>query len=402
MLAPTAEPRQPSRPLAKRLITFLLAAAVLVAVFAWLMDGGVDAVDLGAGEHIVAHPESSRVAIDDGSGRWRVLHAAGDVEPGSPLALLGAPALAADGTLVGLLAPRKLDGSEQLVIRAPGQPEELVALPRGGGGLPGASGYRLLGLTGPDEQPVIHQRSERSLWRLVDGQWREVVDVGNVAATPAADTPFALCAARAVVAFRGDQGWEAWVLDGEAAVRRVAKGCQGDVAAFSPDGSHLITDGPLTHIYRLDLADGRLTHCADGNLGSHRRLPWSSGVRGDPPMLVAPQLDLHGWLQVVQTHFSGGGRYQFNTGYEHHYLPTVSPEGRWLTYAQTASDLDDDSPFEEDLYLFDFDNGTSPARDLGRRSGGVPLRGPVWARLPDGLALLWVAEGRVRRLDLTE
>lgn len=399
-----------------RLFAVALALLVLVGLAVWLLGPGVQPVDLGPAQQLVAHPASSVFVLGDGSGGWRVLDAAADADTDADVGAAaavesapapehrwhGSPVVSAAGRVFGLARREGIhEGPAQIADRleleqldGPAAEPFVLGLPDGPDGLD----WRLLGVTGRRSLPVLLNPGRGEIWWLEQAEWRLLEDAEG-AAHCAPDAPFALSDARAALAFRGAQGWEAWSLDSRPAVRRVARDCLGAPAHFTPDGAALVVDGAMMNIYRLELDDGRLGHMADGNLGHTPRVPWTAGVRGDPAMLVVPQFDPQGWLQIVQTNFSGGGRWQFNTGFEHHYLPAVSPAGRWMAYAQSPFDLDGEQPFEEDLYLFDFDHGTAPALALGRRAGGSPHQGPAWVARPAGAALLWVADGRAWRLD---
>ena len=136
---------------------------------------------------------------------------------------------------------------------------------------------------------------------------------------------------------------------------------------------------------------------ASGNLGFSTRVPFSAGFRGDPLLMVAPVRDNEGYLQLMQTHLRGGGRYGISTGAVHHYHVTISHDGRYLAYCQATFNEDEETPIDEALYLFDFDVGRA-VYDFERRGGG-PLQGPLF--VGDGPTMVFVAQGRVLLIDPT-
>ncbi|MCB9897421.1 MAG: hypothetical protein H6825_05410 [Planctomycetes bacterium] len=382
----------------RRPLTVTSAVAVLGLLAFWLLRASVAPLDMGPAVALVARPGVGFVLARDRSGRWRGVSTLADDARAAAIGLdgvRGLPALAADGRVVAL-------GPDGLLEVDDGAPRAGPPLPDGVD--PGE--VELLGLAS-DGRPVlrVHTPAGARLDVLVDSGWRTLADEHG-AARPEDEGMVVLCpAGRTALAFRGDDGWEAWTWDASlgSARRAIARECRRERAVFVPSGESLVVDGKAAGLYALALDDDRLTFMTDGNLGDDARLPWSTGFRTvDATMLVHPEYDLHSFLQIYQTHLSGGGRYQFTTGHMHHYLSAVSPGGRYLVYAQSELEPDAAGALHEELYLFDFDRAGSPAVSLGERLGGVPDQGPVWAGDERSPVLFWVADGRLWRVDRGE
>ena len=227
---------------------------------------------------------------------------------------------------------------------------------------------------------------------------RTVFDAEGEAQLPAGAEPV-LSRNSLAFAFVGARGWEAWSLDSPHLARRVvAEGCARPGAVFTPDGRALVVPGRTDGLWLLGLADGRLDLMADGNLGVSRRVAHAVGFRAQPPLMVAPGWGLDGWLQIFQTHLSGGGRTAFGTGFMHHYGVVLSPDGNLMVYAQASFDEKSDEPFVEELYAFDFARPGEAAQQLDTRAGGGAAQGPYF--VGDKGSLVYIAQGEARRVEL--
>lgn len=372
-----------------RLARLLASAGILAAVLLWLSSSGLEPVDLGTGDKLIGRPGVGRFLVGDGQG-WRSL-SAGPRSPSEgwalPEGLIGLPALASDGSAMALL-PTGL-----VRVGQDGELQNGPDLPADDGGLD----WELLGLDGSD-LPVLAAQGEGGRRLAViagDGEgWLELSDADGFASLPEG-AEVLLSKARRALAYRGHDCWEAWVFD-DGSVRRVtAADCSGGFGVFSPEGDALILDGPTKGIYRLELDSGRFSFMASGNLGYSERVPFSAGFRGDPLLMVAPVRDNEGYLQLMQTHLRGGGRYGISTGAVHHYHVTSSHDGRYLAYCQATFNEDEATPIDEVLYLFDFDIGRA-VYDFERLGGGS-LQGPLF--VGDGPMMVFVARGRVLLID---
>jgi hypothetical protein len=200
------------------------------------------------------------------------------------------------------------------------------------------------------------------------------------------------------LAFLGEKGWEAWTLsDTGIGERKVAEGCTRPGAVFTPNGRSLIVPGRVDGIWLLPLDGGQFNLMCDGNLGQSRRVPLSGAFLKDPLRLVTPQWDLDGYLQVVFVHVPGGSR-NFNSGGLHHYGVAASLDGRSLAYVQAAFDEDNDEPFVEDIYLFDFERVDVGTEQIDSREGGRPRQGPCFVGAHS--ALVYLAAGEAIRIDI--
>ncbi len=389
----------------RRLLIAVLALLVVAAVVHWLMSRPVVRFSLGKAEVLVGAPGVSSFAVREPGGSWRLYPAsARKVEDGMllPGPALGMPALQADGSVFVLTDEglRWVHGSQPLV---PGG-EVLMVLRRDE--LP--ADCRLEGVIGGKQallsspvSPATGPSGPRKLL-LCEGaptsaKLRPVFDADSEAHMPPGEVPVLSHGAPAF-AFRGDDGWEAWSLQApNLAHRAVADGCKRPGAVFAPGGQTLIVPGRTDGIWMLSVKDGRLTLMAGGNLGVSRRVPHKVGFRTQPALLVAPGLDLEGWLQIYQTHLSGGGRASFGAGFMHHYGVVMSTDGNLMTYAQASFDENSDTPFAEDLYLFDFAQPAPTALFLDTRQGGGTEQGPFF--LGTGGSLVYLARGEVLRVE---
>ncbi len=391
-----------------RRLPILLALVVLAGVVWWLTRSPVDTLDLGPGVRLVTRADVEFVLVGNSAGAWRVVPAAATSPADSyplPAGLRGHPVIDGRGFVHAL-------HDEGVVRLRNGAFDDKIDLPTVPDGLSGAGqdiavqGLVLVGVDGAD-QPVL-------AWRAADGPrlfvrdveepaWRLLEADGRPARPPeGAERAVVMSRARRALAFRTDAGWEAWLFGPGGVVRRVADGCTAQPAAFTPDGAALVVEGKVKGLWRLELDEDTLRFMADGNLGQHDRIPWSAGFRvleaeeGRPTVMVAPQRDLHGYLQIFQTHLSGGGRWSFGGGYLHHYMPAVSGDGRLLAYVQSDFDASSTEPPLEDIYLMEFDQIEEPAVHVDRRRGGRRDQGPVFVGQD---ILFYIAGGRVKRLQ---
>ena len=391
----------------------IAAVAFLAAVTWWLVQPDVEFDDLGPGVRIVTRPGVDLILVGDAADRWRALpSSATKPRQGYPLpdGLRGWPAIDASGDVRALHADGVLrfeNGTYVSDIDLPsmgtanGQDDDV-----------GPIEHEALLLVGLDaaEEPVLLWRSgqgPRLFVRDESGQhWMLLEDADGPARGPERMSQVVLSPEARALAFRGDDGWEVWEYGSGQAQRFVADGCRGQYGVFTPDGKALIVDGKVKGLWRLELEDGSLRFMAEGNLGDHERIPFSVGFRGMElngvmaDVMVAPQVDQHGYLQIFQTHVSGGGRWSFGGGFEHHYAPSVSPDGRFLAYVQAKFEKGAGDALRENLYLFDFDTPGDGAIHLGSRAGGRPGQGPAFAGAGD--VLVFIAQGHVQRLSIAE
>jgi len=399
----------------RRLLTFL-AVLVLAAAVWWIVRPPVALDDLGPAMRLVTRDGVPLILVGDAAGDWRALpQSARTPEDGYllPPGLRGRPFLDAQGGVVALHAHgvvRLVEGKPELEMPLPdvlrvddASPGMTPAAPRA----PGRE-VQLVGLDAADEPVLLWQSPEGSRLfvrvRIAD-DWRllELPDGEPASPVGGPGARLVLSPAQRALAFLGRDGWEAWLYETTPVRRRVASGCSGAQALFTPDGAALVLDGKVKGLWRLELEEDTLHFMAEGNLGHHERIPFSAGFRQIPTddspgiatLMVAPQSDYQGFLQIVQTHLSGGGRWSFGGGFLHHYEPAVSPDGRWLTYVQAQLDAD---VLDEELYLFDFEHPDRPALALARRTGGRPGQGPAF--VGDGSVLVFIARGRVQRFEV--
>lgn len=387
-----------------RLALSLAALAFLVWLASWLASRRAMRFTLGHGDQLVARDGVDGFAVREAPGLWRLFDAAAR-EPGDgvllPADLDGRPVLAPDGGawsladdgLLRTAGPRA--GGATVQVLPAGTLPAGVALAGVAEGdvpvlvVPGDAGSAALGLV----LPVVPD-GEPCLVALGDAQGPAALPAGaaeaDVACTPAAAAA-AVCTAR---------GWEAWTWDPAGNARRVlAEGCTQPGALFTPDGRALIVPGRVAGLWTLNLADGRMAQMAEGNLGLSRRVPPSATYRGagEHVVLVAPQWNLDGWLQVYQSHLFGGGRMSFGLSFMHHYGLALSADGRFMAYCQAAFDEASDAPFEEELFVVDFDQSVSTLA-VGARRGGLAHAGPHF--VGSGASVVYLADGDVHRIEL--
>lgn len=360
-----------------RLLSLLLALSVLALALSWALGPCVPIQDLGPGDELLALPGSPVFVVRRDQTWWRFPTDASRAEQGLPLPanVRGRPILAADGSLL-------LASADGLLSLRPDGTDELLALPENEGPLI-LAGVDHLG------QPVLRSSASSGGGLRVrhDGAWLSLPD-----ALPPEDARVLISAWGPSLAFGTRDGWQAWSWGAGVPVQVTAEGSRGQHAVFTPDGKALIVEGRTDGLFQLNLTDGRLAFMSLGNLGVSRRVPFGAAFRGDPLLLLAPQLDMENHLHVFQTHVSGGGRSSLTTGSDHHYAPTVSHDGRRLAYCQARFSEQLDGAFEESVYVFDFDRGA--AVQILRRPGGQRGAGPVFTGT-DGTLLL-LANGRVR------
>jgi len=391
-----------------------LALGILVAVVWWLARAPFVVADLGPGTHLVTRPNLEFVLVGNAAGEWRVVSREGDSGADGfalPPGLRGWPALDSKGDIYAL-------HEEKIICLRDGAFLKSVELPKkskeeGSGRLWSidAEDMKLAGVDAAD-QPVLMWLSPegpRLFVRDVEKETWQLLAVGDDEAQPAPGLKrdqLLLAPGRRAVAFPGSDGWEAWVYGSGTVTRRVAEECRGLQAAFSPTGDALIVDGKVKGLWRLELEEETLRFMAEGNLGHHDRIPFSVAFRELEPgkessvVMAAPQRDLHGYLQIFQTHLSGGGRWSLGGGAVHHYAPAFSVDGSLLSYVQ--ADFDDsssDAPFE-DIYLMNLAAPQRGAMHLASRRGGRPGQGPVF--VGDGHALVYIAGGRVKEVKLAD
>lgn len=374
---------------AARALRLLVSAGILAAVLLWLSSPSLQPIDLGSAEQLLGRPGVGRFIVGDARG-WRSLSTEARTPSEAwalPTELIGRPALVSDGSALCLL-----DGG-LVVLGLDGELRPGPELPPDAVG----SSWELIGVDAGD-RPVLACETVAGRRLLVvedeGGGWLELSSRKRFASPPPG-AEILLSSTRRALAYRGEECWEAWVFDSSPVRRFSAADCSGHSAVFSPEGDALILDGRTDGIYRLELDSGRITFMAKGNLGHSRRVPFAAGFRGDPLLMVAPVRDNEGYLQIVQTHLHGGGRYGISTGAVHHYHAACSQDGRYLAYCQATFDEGGEAAIDEALYLFDFDVGRA-VYDFERRSDGSP-RGPLF--VGDGPNLVFVADGRVLMLD---
>lgn len=366
-----------------------VAAGILVAAIWWLTLPGMAPVDLGAADQLVGRPGAERFLLQGPDG-WRVLTTSArspDDALDLPKGIKGRPALASDGSVLaligGALVVMAKDGE---ILPGPDMPPSSVG-----------SNWELIGVDAAD-RPVLACETEAGRRLLVveteSEGWLQIATQGSFASPPS-PADVLLSATRQALAYRGESGWEVWLFDDLPARRLVARQCSGSSAVFSPLGDALILDGRTDGIYRLEFESGQVNFMAKGNLGHSEFVPFSAGFRGDPMLMVAPVRDAEGYLQIVQTHLSGGGRYGISTGAVHHYGVTASHGGRFLAYCQASFDEDEGGTIAETLYLFDFEVGR--AVFSFDRAGGQETAGPRFVGTAP--TLVFVADGRALLLD---
>ncbi len=389
----------------RRLLLTLAAVLLLAWVVSWLASRHAMRFTLGRGDQLVAMDGVDGFAVREDDGLWRLFDAAARAPQDGvrlPAGLAGRPVLAPDGSAWSLV-----DGALLRTAGARAGGATVHVLPDGA--LP--AGARLAGLAA-GETPVLALPDVDGLTRLSvllpavpDGAPARVVELRDAlgpAALPAGavESDVACTPAAPVVALRTARGWEAWSWDAAGAARRVlAEGCDQPGALFTPDGRALVVPGRVAGLWTLSLADGRMAQMAEGNLGLSRRVPPSSAFRGggEHRRLVAPQWNLDGWLQVYQTHLFGGGRYSFGLSFTHHYGLALSADGRFMAYCQAAFDEASDAPFEEDLFVVDFEESVTTVA-VGARHGGQAQQGPHF--VGRGASLVYLADGEVQRIEM--
>jgi hypothetical protein len=386
-----------------------LALVLLAMVVFWLVTKPVVRFTLGPGLELVTSVGVDAFAVREAEGIWRLYDSRARNQSDGlllPTPVIGRPALQRDGSAYVLTDQGLywMRGIQQVV---PGG--EVVKI-FSSDELP--LGVRLEGVVdGSDPVLSVTSRSTRRLLicrggPITDATLTPLMDSDGEARLPQTapgGDPLGsavLCATNAnALAFRGEDGWEAWVL-GKSVIseRVVADGCDSVVAIFTPDGRGLLVEGREAGLWILSLETGRLDFMAEGNLGLSRRVDPAFGFRFEPERLVAPTWGLDGWLQIYQTHLGGGGRWAYSVGFLHHYSVAASTTGRFLVYAQAEFDEQGDDPFDEALYVFDFDHPAVAATQLGSRTGGLRGQGPAF--IGDGASLVFLADGVTYRSEL--
>jgi hypothetical protein len=389
----------------RRFVLGLAALLLLAAAVHWIISQPVVRFSLGKASALVAAPGVPSFAVREDGDLWRLYGtSARKREDGQPLPgpVLGLPALQADGSVFVLTAEglRWMHGSQPLV---PGGEVLLVIghdLLPAGCRLEGVIGGSLPLLSAPLSAAAGPNGPRKLL--LCEGapktpELRDVFDTESEAQLPA-DAPLVLSRGSLALAFPGAHGWEAWSLETPHLARRVvAEGCTRPGAVFLPDGHALVVPGHTDGLWLLSLKDGRLDLMAEGNPGVSRRVEHRVGFRTQPPLMVAPGWGIDGWLQIFQTHLSGGGRTAFGSGFMHHYGVDLSTDGNLMVYAQASFDEKSDEPFEEQLYLFDFATH-SEAVQLDSRQGGLTAQGPYF--VGDSGSLVYIAHGEAMRTEV--
>jgi hypothetical protein len=387
----------------RRTILGLLALLVVAGVVHWLVSRPVVRFSLGKAEALVTAAGVQSFAVREPGNQWR-LYAASARRPEEgrllPGPVLGMPALQDDGSVFVFNADglRWVHGSQPLV------PGGEVLLVLGSDELP--ADCRLEGVLGGEHPllsaPVSAAAGPGGPRKLLlcegaptSAKLRNVFDADSEARLPPGAVPLLAHGALAL-AFQGEEGWEAWSLQAPNLARRVvAHGCSKPGAVFTPDGRALIVPGRTDGLWMLSLKDGRLDLMAEGNLGVSRRVAHGVGFRTQPALMVAPGWDLEGWLQIYQTHLSGGGRTAFGSGFMHHYGVAISSDGNLMAYAQAVFEEGAAASFVEDLYLFDF--AQPDAVFLDSRQGGGVAQGPCF--IGTGGSLVYIAQGEARRVE---
>jgi hypothetical protein len=385
----------------RRLLVPLVALAVLVWVVHWLMSKREVQFRLGPGLELVASDGVDGFLVREAEGVWRLYDARsrGPQDGVEISSVVGWPALTADGGAFAMQADELVRlprvGSDAAALRVPAPGASLVGV---------ADGHRAVLAAAPAD-------GGRGLLILADGAGNDgdggphllpLHDAAGPARLPAgASAQDIVCAAGGpALAVRTPQGWEAWRWDESGAARRsLAEGCDRPGALFRPDGRALIVPGKVDGLWTLSLADGQMGLMAEGNLGISRRVPPSAAFRDTEQntRLVAPGWNLDGWLQIYQTHLFGGGRWGVSISYTHHYGVALSHDGRFMAYCQAQFDEDGGEPFEEELFVLDFDQAVSTV-SVGSRRGGVPWQGPHF--VGSGASLVYLADGEVLRIEL--
>ena len=384
----------------RSVFAWLVSLLVLVGVVWWLASKPVVRFSLGPASELIAEPGIDAFLLQLPDGSWK-LHtsASRSASDGGalPAGLIGRPALQSNGSVIAL-TPDGLLWVRAGTLLVPGGEQALLCphdvLPDDARleGTIGGKDALLSSATGGSRRLFICPGSP-----FLKPALYPVMDRDGPALVPQDATLITARAVRAL-AFLGERGWEAWKLsDTGLATRFIAEGCSKAGAIFTPDGLSLIVPGRVDGIWCLSLEDGKNNLMSDGNLGISRRVPQSWGFRRDPLRLVTPQWDLDGWLQIMHHHVSGGGKIGFTMGGLHHYGVALSADGSRLAYVQAGFSEQDEEPFMEDLYLFDFDRGDSGAEQIDSRRGGAPGQGPSF--LGDGSALVYLSGGEAIRID---
>lgn len=431
-------PPDPTPPRTSGRLRVTAVLIVVAAVLVWLTrTSDVERLEVGVGERLAGPTGSGFVLVGDDDGAWAVVDPLDPtVRAEIPSPRLGEPLLTIGGT-VFTLHP---DGMSQ--TRAERGVVSRVE------GLPVPSSARLLGVAvQPSEQtgtfrdvpfvgwvaPGDDALTVRWIDLIAAGTGGDVDDVLRPVVTPDGRTPRVPTDAEVLTsrygpsfAFVGAEGWEAWTLVGEegeprerelesddglgeatigfllpgawdpAARVALAPEHRIPVAHFAPDGRALIVEGRRGGgLYMLDLRDGTLQFMAEGNLGASRRVSPGGGFRGDPLRLVTAQWSREDYLQIFETHLSGGGRMSFKVAFAHNYLVALAPSGERMAYAGASFEEGDDAPFDETLYVFDWGDPARGAVELGERIGGVADRGPLFV---DDVTVVWIEDGVVRGL----
>jgi len=367
-----------------RVLRTLLALAVLAGTLVWILGPCVPRVDLGPAVSVVGRTGADVVLIErpTGTPRWWAAPASARGAAAArplPAGILGRPALAATGEIFGLVRNGlvRLELTADEVIQ-----HEALSLPQ----VPGP--LRLVGLDGGDA-PVLADGQGRLHVRF-DGAWTPLATEAAVAEC-ADPSQIVLSPVGRVLAYPGAEGWTLWLWGPDGPRSLAAPGSGGEAAVFAPDGTCLVVEGRTDGLRRLMLSNGSLEFMALGNLGTSRRVPFSAGFRGDPPVLIAPQRDFEGIVHVFQTQVVNEMRVSLTTGGHHHYAPVVSLDGRSVAYLQAPFDEDGDDAIVESLYVHDFEKGHA-VKCLKRRALPGPGRGPLFVGHSPVVAL--IADGR--------
>ncbi len=376
---------------------FVIAAViVLVLVGVWITDKPMERFSLGRGEALITREGVDALLVGDGSGGWRrfgsgARHAHEGVA--MPDGVVGRPAFDHAGAVFMLTADGLLrvgqGGSVETLVAPEALPDHAV--------LEGACGTDGPLLSAPVSGGAGGRRFHvlRSGGANGGGPLMVVADAAGEALAPAVGE--IICSeASSTWAFRRGSDWEAWSFGGPDGPQRVvAAGCRSPGALFTPDGESLVLEGNLGGLKRLSLVDGSFEFmAAEANLGMSRRVPFGVGFHRHPNVIIAgPQWSMDGYLNIYSTHLSGRGRQQFKLAFIHHYAVSMSWNGRLIVYCQADFDEEDDRPFDEALYVFDYARATDAAIFLDDRPGGRPDVGPAFIGHAD--TLVYIADGTV-------
>ncbi len=399
----------------------VVAVVVVVLVLAWLFaPRGPVVTVLGPAERLITRDGVATFVVGRPGGVWEVLDDTASAEDTGRALLtdvVGRPAIHPSGDVV-LLTSVGLqcwsDGGLTLLCERAALPDDAR--------LSGVAGDALIVL----QHDFVDGSHRLSTARFEGGSLQPLVPLVHSGGAPvvvSAEAGLLVSRFGAAVAFRGEDGWEAWTfapvgLDDpgkapgpraagahasqDSPARVVAEGLSTQ-AVFAPDGVHLVVEDPLPPVGSLKLLsmkDGGLAFMSHGNLGHSRRVPDSHAFRGDPVLLVNPRWHRNDHLQIFSHHFLGGGQLQFKIAFLHHYAVSISEDGRWMSYCQSDFDEDGDDAFVEDLYVLDFGEPSRGASHLGRRAGGRADVGPRF--IGSRPVLVSVMDGELQLVRLAE